>query len=117
MRIDVTFRQMSASNALRDYASDKVGRITRLLHNPISAHVTLSMDGFRNVAECSVRGKGTTLTARETSTTDMYAAIDIVSDKLARQARKHKSRSTEHLSSPTAERAAQFEAGDDTHDA
>ena len=113
MRIDVTFRQLAPSNALRDYANDKVGRITRLLHNPISAQVTLSMDGFQNVAECSVHGRGTALTARGTSKTDMYAAIDIVSDKLARQARKHKSRSTEHRSSPTAERAAQFETGDD----
>ena len=46
----------------------------------------------------------------------MYAAIDIVSDKLASQARKHKGRSTEHRSSPTAERAAQFETVDDTGD-
>ena len=116
MRIDVTFRHMAPSRALRDYTSDKVSRITRLLHRPISAHVTLTLDGFRNVVECSVHGRGTTLTARETSTTDMYAAIDIVSDKLTSQARKHKGRSTEHRSSPTAERAAQFETVDDTGD-
>ncbi|MCO4769058.1 MAG: ribosome-associated translation inhibitor RaiA [Deltaproteobacteria bacterium] len=116
MQIDVTFRHMAPSAALRSYASDKVGRITRILEDPISARVKLSLDGFRNVAEASVHGKGTVLTASESSKADMYAAIDIISDKLAAQARRHKSRATAHRSSPTAQRAAQIELADADED-
>lgn len=91
MRIDVTFRQLAASKALKSYAEDKVGRISELLHAPVSAHVTLSLDGFRNVAEGSVDGEGTTLTAKETSNADMYAAVDVMVDTLSAQARRHQS--------------------------
>jgi len=89
MQVDVTFRNIAPSEALRTYARDKIGRIKRYLPKTMDAHVTLTLDGFRNVAESSLRGPGATLTAKESSTADMYAAIDLLSDKLAKQARRH----------------------------
>lgn len=90
MRVDVTFRNIAPSEALRTYARDKIGRIKRYFPTSMDAQVTLSLDGFRNIAESTLRGPGATFAARESSDTDMYAAIDLLSDKLAKQARRHK---------------------------
>ncbi len=102
MRIEVTFRHLAASAALRSYATEKVGRVRKLLSRPVSAQVTLALDGFRNVAEVSVRGVGAPLTASAHSEEDMYAAIDLVVDKVERQARRYKEKLRDHRSTPTA---------------
>jgi putative sigma-54 modulation protein len=112
MRIDVTFRQFAASKALRSYAEQKVGRVTKFLHAPLSAQVTLSLDGFRNIAEVSVQARGTTLTAREISHADMYAAIDIMVDKLSTQARRHKEKSGSHRAPPSPLPASPLDGND-----
>lgn len=112
MRIEVTFRHLAASAALRSYANEKVGRVRKLLNRPVSAQVTLSLDGFRNIAEVSVRGVGSPITASAHSEEDMYAAIDLVVDKVERQARRYKEKLIDHRSSPTADRAAPLEPED-----
>ena len=96
MRVDVSFRNLTTSQPLRAYASEKILKLRRVLVKPIDAQVILERDGFRCIAECSIRASGEVFTARELSEDDMYAAIDLVADKLARQARKHKERLRNH---------------------
>lgn len=96
MRIDITFRNLAPSEALRAYARDKIGRSKRFLPKMMDAQVTLTVDGFRNIAEAKLRGGGASFTAKESSKTDMYAAIDLLSDKVAKQAKRHKERKGEH---------------------
>ncbi len=105
MRIDITFRNLAPSEALRAYARDKVGRSKRFLPKLMDAHVTLTVDGFRNIAEAKLRGAGATFAAKESSKSDMYAAIDLLSDKIAKQAKRHKERKSEHRGPQPAPRA------------
>jgi len=67
MNIAITFRQMDATEAMRAYATDKIGKVQKFLRTPMKGHVTLSLE----------------------KSEDMYASIDKVIDKLERQIREH----------------------------
>lgn len=110
MRVDVTFRNLSATAPLKSYAADKVSRLARFLTRPIDGKVILETDGFRHIAEASVRDVGVVLTATESSQKDMYAAIDLVVDKLKAQALRRKGKVKRHAADATGEVLARKEA-------
>ncbi len=89
MQISVTFRNMEPSDALRDYASDKVQRLKKYMAEPVDVHVVLVKHKYRNQAEIKVTSAGTVMKGAE-HTEDMYSSIDLVMDKIERQARKRK---------------------------
>jgi putative sigma-54 modulation protein len=86
MNIAITFRQMEATDAVKNYATDKVARLQKFLRRPLKGQVTLSCrDGGRSHhAEVDVHSGEHHFHAHETSE-DMYATIDKVIDKLERQ--------------------------------
>ena len=86
MNIAITFRQMEATDAVKNYATDKVARLQKFLRRPLKGQVTLSCrDGGRSHhAEVDVHSGEHHFHAHETSE-DMYASIDIVTDKIERQ--------------------------------
>lgn len=86
MNISITFRHMDASEAIKTYAADKIGKLQKFLRQPMTAKVTLSVDRLKHVAETRVSSGGSHLEAKEASL-DMYASIDRVIDKLERQIR------------------------------
>jgi putative sigma-54 modulation protein len=86
MNISITFRQMDASAAIKNYAREKVAKLQKFLRQPMTAKVTLSLDKLRHVAETRISSGGAHLEAREKGD-DMYASIDRVIDKLERQIR------------------------------
>jgi putative sigma-54 modulation protein len=77
---------MEASEAIKEYARDKVSKLQKFLRQPMTAKVTLSLDKLSHVAEAQVSSGGAHLEAKEVSD-DMYASIDKVIDKLERQIR------------------------------
>ena len=89
LQANVTFRHMEASDALKDYVNDKIGRVEKLLHPPVDAHVVLSVEKFIHHAEISVTAGGVQIHGAEKSE-DMYSSIDLAMDKIERQAKKHK---------------------------
>lgn len=96
MHVSVTFRHVDSSEALRDYAVDKVARTcTKYLRDPIEAHVVLSVIKQRHRAEIVVHAKHFDLAAHE-DTSDLYEAIDLTVDKVEAQLRKHKDRINHH---------------------
>ena len=101
MRVSVTFRNLSASEPIKAYAQDKMSRLRRFLINPIDAEVVLEQRGFLSVAEANIRASGRAFTGRESSEDDMYSAIDLMTDKLASQARRYKERVKDHKATPT----------------
>ncbi|MEJ5349636.1 MAG: ribosome-associated translation inhibitor RaiA [Desulfosoma sp.] len=89
MQINVAFRHTETSDTLRKYAEEKVSRIKKYLEEPIEANVVLQVEKFRHIADVTVESNGLRINARE-ETEDMYAAIDMVVDKLEGQIKKHK---------------------------
>ncbi len=86
MNISITFRQMEASDAIRQYATDKLAKLQRFLRRPLTGKVTVAVDRRKHVVEARISSGGEHLEAHEV-TDDMYASIDKVMDKLERQIR------------------------------
>jgi putative sigma-54 modulation protein len=84
MNISITFRQMETSDAIKKYVATKVSRLQKLLQQPMTAKVTLSIQKQLHVAEVQVSSGRRRSEAREASE-EMYASIDKVVDKLERQ--------------------------------
>ncbi|CAG0995453.1 Ribosome hibernation promotion factor [Anaerolineae bacterium] len=95
MHVSVTFRHMDSSEPLKLYAEEKSERIGKYLSEPVEIHWVLSIEKIRHIADATVTANGVTIKAQG-DTQDMYAAIDIVLDKLLGQAMKHKERVKEH---------------------
>jgi putative sigma-54 modulation protein len=101
MRITVTFRQMEATDALRQHAEKRLRRVAKYVHRAVDAHVILSVIKRRHVAEIVLNADRTTLTAKE-ETDDLYSAIDLAVDKIEQRARKHTEKLKSHkLSAPS----------------
>jgi putative sigma-54 modulation protein len=97
MQFSVTFRHMEATDAIKEYARDKVERIKKYFPDPIMAHVVLSTErGYQHVADVNIQlHNGIAIKGREI-TEDMYSSIDLVMAKIERQVRRYKEKIRGH---------------------
>jgi putative sigma-54 modulation protein len=91
---------MEPSDALKSYAEDKLARVAKYIDEPIAAQVYLTVEKIRHSAEVTITAKGITIKASE-ETSDMYAAVDLVTDKIERQLKRYKERLKGHKPSET----------------
>lgn len=89
MQFQLSGQQIEITPALREHATAKLDRLTRLDDKLLSLSIVLSVDKLRQRAEGTLRVIGSTLHA-EANEADMYVSIDIVFDKLVCQLRKHR---------------------------
>jgi putative sigma-54 modulation protein len=89
MRIETHGQQMDVTPALRDYVETKLGRLSRLYEPPLEIRTQLSIDKPDHRAEVTVSVSGKMLHA-DARAADMYAAIDLLADKLDRMLVKEK---------------------------
>jgi len=94
VRLQVKGKNVDVTDSLKDYALQKLGKLDKHLND--AARLELELHVERNpsisqnqVAEATVWTKGPVLRARESST-DMKASIDLLVDKLERQARRYR---------------------------
>ncbi len=98
MKTQIKGRNVTVTDALQDYANEKIEHVHKLLLQRKIDEVTrveLELLVEKNpsipepcIAEATVFTRGPVIRARESST-DMYAAIDLVSDKLVRRVKKY----------------------------
>jgi putative sigma-54 modulation protein len=89
---------MDASQAVREYAADKLEKIRKYFNkDPISAHAVFSVErGFHHVADLNITlPSGIVINAKET-TEDMYSSIDLAAARIERQVRKWKDKIRDH---------------------
>lgn len=97
MSITVTGRKMPVTDALREYAEEKIGNSMKVMDiDPLVAEVVLFVE--KNpanprpaVCEVTLRTKGHIIRVEEHEE-DMYAAIDVAAAKVVRQLRKYKTK-------------------------
>ena len=89
MQFQLSGQQIEVTPALRDHATAKLDRLTRLDEKLISLAIVLSVDKLQQCAEGTLGAIGATLHA-EAIEVDMYASIDVLFDKLVIQLRKHR---------------------------
>lgn len=97
MDIKVTGRKMQVSDALRDYAIQKVEAACKVFEiNPMTAEVVLHVEKNPSnpnsaVAEITLRTRGNVIRVEEAAP-DMYEALDVAAEKTERRLRKYKTR-------------------------
>lgn len=89
MKINVTFRHMEATEALKSHVIEKMEKFEKYLVAPMEAHVILSVEKFRQQCEITLSASHFHAQALETSG-DLYASIDTAVHRIDRQVKKHK---------------------------
>ena len=96
MRIETHGHQIEVTPALRDYVESKLGRLSRHFEGQhFDLRAQLSVEKPMHKAEANVSVAGKTHHADATGV-DMYAAIDLLYDKLDRLLAKHKGKLSDH---------------------
>ncbi len=93
MKINIRSQKLEITDAINDYLNKKISRLDKYLDNPdeLNANIVIKPKGIEHKVEVTINFKKVVLRA-EDSNKDLYAAIDLVSDKLERQIRKNKTR-------------------------
>jgi putative sigma-54 modulation protein len=132
MRLIIKGRNIELTPALKQYASEKLSKITKLFDQIQEITAILSVEknpsiSNNQVAEVMVILKKGRIQAKEASES-MYASIDLLADKVERQIRKHKTklinrskaktgvpsiRDTDHSEKPVEEDSLKEELGED----
>ena len=95
MQLNITFRNLDATEALKQYASEKIQRVHKYLDRAGEAHVVLSLERHLQHADITIHAGTFLLRGREKSE-DMYASIDLAMDKIERQLRRYKEKLKRH---------------------
>jgi len=95
MQTHVTFRHLAPSDALKAYVENKTKKFEKFLHEPVDVHVVLEVQKIRQMAEVTIKAKNFHFHGVEESS-NMYASIDLVSDKVERHLVKHKEKIKDH---------------------
>ncbi|AIT10274.1 ribosome hibernation promoting factor HPF [Candidatus Francisella endociliophora] len=89
MNIQITGRHVEVTEAIKNYVNEKVGKVGQYFDHITSTKVILAVEKDQQVAEAIVTVPGSEFVAKAEDK-DLYAAIDMLEDKLARQLKKHK---------------------------
>jgi putative sigma-54 modulation protein len=95
MQLSVSGHHVEITDSLRDYVGTKLAKLERHFDNMTDIHCVLTVEKLQHKAEATIHMGGGTIHADSTEL-NMYAAIDILVDKLDRQVKKHKEKLTDH---------------------
>lgn len=81
------------TDAIKEYITEKLDRLNKYFDKPeeITANILVKVKGFEQTIEVTIPTTNFTI-RNEESAEDLYAAIDLVSDKIERQIRKNKTK-------------------------
>jgi len=89
MNVAITFRQMEATEALKQYVHTKLHKIEKFFLKPVDVHVIVSIERHLLRAEINVQDKQFSAHAKE-ECEDMYVSIDRAIEKVGKSLKKHK---------------------------
>lgn len=94
MKYNVRGENIEVTPALREYVEKKLSKLNRYFNTTPNANVHVNLKTYtdkRAKVEVTIPMPNLVLRAEEVNN-DMYAAIDLITDKLERQIRKHKTK-------------------------
>jgi len=89
MQLSLSGHHVEVTASMRSYVEKKLERISRHFDHVIDVHCVLTVEKLRQKAEATLHVRGNAIHADATEE-DMYAAIDLLADKLDRRVIKHK---------------------------
>jgi putative sigma-54 modulation protein len=100
--VTVTFRHVEPTEAIRSYAVRKLSHVAKFLKRACQVHLILTVDKYRHCGEVTVKSGYLAVAAQE-ETKDLYSVIDLLADKVERQLKHHRGRTTaKKLRAPSA---------------
>ena len=94
MNFNIRGENIEVTPAIREYVEKKVGKLERYFTESPNANVNVNLKTYQDKTskvEITIPMQGIVLRAEEQHA-DMYAGIDLITDKLERQIRKHKTK-------------------------
>ncbi|MFJ7977640.1 ribosome hibernation-promoting factor, HPF/YfiA family [Peribacillus sp. NPDC096379] len=93
MEYNIRGENIEVTPAIREYVEKKIGKLERYFSHAPDATAMVNLRVNHNTSKVEVTIPMTNLVLRaEEDNADMYAAIDLITDKLERQIRKHKTK-------------------------
>ena len=95
MNLSITGRHLDVTPAIREYIHTKMARVLRHFDHVIDTQVLLSVEPLKHHAEITLHVRGKDIHC-EASADNLYAAIDLLVDKIDRKVIQHKDRTQDH---------------------
>ncbi|WP_407271118.1 ribosome hibernation-promoting factor, HPF/YfiA family [Radiobacillus sp. PE A8.2] len=93
MKYNIRGENVEVTNAIKEYVEKKIGKLERYFDSPPTSEVHVNISVYNDEQQIEVTIPMTNLLLRaEEQHNDLYAAIDLVVDKLERQIRKYKTK-------------------------
>ncbi len=102
MKFNIRGNKVEITEPIKKYVEEKIGRLDKYFENPgsLTANVLVRIRGIDQIVEVTIPAKKMILRGEERNK-DLYAAIDLVSDKIERQIRKNKTRMQKKATKPS----------------
>lgn len=97
--INVLGRNVLVTDAMKDYAIEKVSKIDKFSHRIIDVHITMDIQKLEHRVDIIMKVDHVKIKS-SASSEDMYASIDLATDKLQQRLLKYKKRLQEHAAKP-----------------
>lgn len=94
MNLTISGHHLEVTLAIRSYVSEKLGRIERHFDHVINVSVIMQVEKLVHKVDVTLHVRGHDFHARSEDG-NMYAAIDLLVDKLDRQIVKHKEKTVD----------------------
>ena len=92
MKCNIRGDKLEVTEAIRNYIEEKIGRLDKYFKSEeLSANILIKVRGTKDIIEITIPTDKYLLRS-EMENDDLYAAIDLVVDKLERQIRKNKTK-------------------------
>jgi putative sigma-54 modulation protein len=97
MKFNIHGKNIDVTDSIRGYIESKIGRLEKYFKDSdLTVTVNVRVRGKDQIVEVTIPTDRVTLRAEDTHC-DLYAAIDLVIDKLEKQIRKNKSKAKKSL--------------------
>jgi putative sigma-54 modulation protein len=105
MKLVIHGKNIEITDAIREYVHQKIEKAVnhfQNITNEVDVHLSVARNpriSTKQAAEVTIYASGSVIRAEESSE-NLYASIDLVADKIARQLRKYKERRQNHKTQP-----------------
>ncbi|MFN4875351.1 MAG: ribosome hibernation-promoting factor, HPF/YfiA family [Aphanizomenon sp.] len=111
MKLVIHGKNIEITDAIREYVHQKIEKAAshfQKITNQVDVHLSVARNpriSTKQAAEVTIYANGIVIRAEESSES-LYASIDLVADKIARQLRKYKEKRQDHKTQPISTKEA-----------
>lgn len=99
MNVQITGHHLEVTPAIREYIGSKLDRVNRHFDHVIDTKVILSVEPLKHRAEMTLHMRGKDIHC-EAAEENLYAAIDLLADKIDRKVVEHKKKTQNYNHTP-----------------